>query len=174
MNLFRVQKITSGKLGKDLVINGKNGCINFCANNYLGLNNHPRIIKAAKDTLDSFGFSMASARWISGTHEMHVELETKIAKFHGMEAACLYSSGFDANIGVFEALLSSKDAVFSDKKNHASIVDGVRLCRAEKHVYNHCDMADLEEKLKNSMDKRIRLIVTDGVFSMEGDVAPLP
>ncbi len=146
---------------------------NFCANNYLGLSNHPELIKAAKDTLDTHGFGLSSVRFICGTQDIHKQLEKKIAAFHGMEDAILFPSCFDANAGIFEAILSKEDAVISDELNHASIIDGIRLCKAERHRYKHMDMVDLEERLKATQHARVRLIVTDGVFSMDGDVAPL-
>ena len=153
--------------------NGKE-VINFCANNYLGLANHPRITKAAKQAIDTHGFGMASVRFICGTQDKHLELEKKISEFHKTDDTILYPSCFDANAGLFEAILTSEDAVISDALNHASIIDGIRLCKAKRQRYTHLDMHDLEEQLKQSMDKRIRLIVTDGVFSMDGDIAPLP
>ena len=148
--------------------------INFCANNYLGLANHPRIVKAAHKSIDSHGFGMASVRFICGTQDIHKQLEKVISSFHKQDDAILYPSCFDANAGVFEALLTPEDAVISDELNHASIIDGIRLCKAKRQRFKHLDMHDLEENLKASMDSRIRLIVTDGVFSMDGDIAPLP
>lgn len=153
--------------------NGKQ-VINFCANNYLGLANHPRVTAAAKRAIDSHGFGMASVRFICGTQDIHKTLERKISEFHKMDDTILYPSCFDANAGIFEAILTDEDAVISDTLNHASIIDGIRLCKAKRQRYKHLDMHDLEEQLKQSMDKRIRLIVTDGVFSMDGDIAPLP
>jgi len=148
--------------------------LNFCANNYLGLANHKRITQAAKDAIDTHGFGMASVRFICGTQDKHLELEKTISEFHKTDDTILYPSCFDANAGLFEAILTAEDAVISDSLNHASIIDGIRLCKAKRQRYAHLDMQDLEEQLKQSMDKRIRLIVTDGVFSMDGDVAPLP
>lgn len=145
--------------------------INFCANNYLGLANHPEILRAAKDALDRFGYGMASVRFICGTQEAHKRLERKISGFLRTEDTILYSSCFDANAGLFEALLSEKDAVISDKLNHASIIDGIRLCKAERRRFRHADMGHLETQLKKPA--RFRLIATDGVFSMDGDVADL-
>jgi glycine C-acetyltransferase len=147
--------------------------LNFCANNYLGLSSDPRVIEAARAALDSHGFGMSSVRFICGTQDLHATLEEKIADFLGMDAAILYSSCFDANGGLFETLLGEKDAVISDALNHASIIDGIRLCRAERHRFPHGDMDALEDLLKKTQGKRIRLIATDGVFSMDGDVAPL-
>ncbi|XP_029041240.1 2-amino-3-ketobutyrate coenzyme A ligase, mitochondrial isoform X1 [Osmia bicornis bicornis] len=148
--------------------------LNFCANNYLGLADNKEVISAAKVALDKFGAGLSSVRFICGTQEIHVELEEKIAQFHGREAAILYASCFDANAGLFETLLTSEDAVLSDELNHASIIDGIRLCKAKKYRYKHRDMVDLENKLQDSMSSRLRLIATDGVFSMDGTVAPLP
>lgn len=147
--------------------------LNFCANNYLGLSDHPTIIDAAKRSLDDHGFGVASVRFICGTQDIHKTLEAKIAEFHGTEDAILYGSCFDANAGIFEVLLTPEDAVISDQLNHASIIDGIRLCKAQKHRYTHMDMEDLEAKLKDTQSVRTRLVVTDGVFSMDGDVAPL-
>ncbi|MDO9026676.1 MAG: glycine C-acetyltransferase [bacterium] len=147
--------------------------INFCANNYLGLSSHPAIVAAAKQGLEERGFGLSSVRFICGTQDKHKELERKISKFLGMEDAILYSSCFDANLGVFEALLGEEDALISDELNHASIIDGIRLCKAERRRFKHMDMHDLENHLKQTMNKRFRMIVTDGVFSMDGDLAPL-
>ncbi len=152
---------------------GEREVINFCANNYLGLANHPDLVRAAKDGLDRYGFGMASVRFICGTQAIHKELEAKIAAFHGKEDAILYPSCFDANAGLFETLLGEGDAVISDSLNHASIIDGVRLCKAERHRYAHADMGELEAALQKSQSARLRLITTDGVFSMDGDVAKL-
>nr|XP_034181057.1 2-amino-3-ketobutyrate coenzyme A ligase, mitochondrial isoform X2 [Osmia lignaria] len=148
--------------------------LNFCANNYLGLADNKEVISAAKVALDKYGAGLSSVRFICGTQEIHVELEEKIAQFHGREAAILYASCFDANAGLFETLLTPEDAVLSDELNHASIIDGIRLCKAKKYRYKHRDMVDLENKLQDSMSSRLRLIATDGVFSMDGTVAPLP
>lgn len=147
--------------------------INFCANNYLGLSNHPRLIEAAKATLDSHGVGMSSVRFICGTQDIHKRLEAAIAAFHGTEEAIVYPSCFDANAGVFESLLGPEDAIVSDALNHASIIDGIRLCKAQRLRYNHADMDDLEAKLRQTQGARHRLIATDGVFSMDGDLAPL-
>ena len=147
--------------------------INFCANNYLGLANHPRLIAAAKQALDDHGFGMASVRFICGTQDLHKQLEAAIAEFLGTEDAILYSSCFDANGGLFETLLGEHDAIISDALNHASIIDGVRLCKARRFRYANADMADLEAKLIEARDARVRLIATDGVFSMDGIIAPL-
>jgi len=147
--------------------------LNFCANNYLGLSSHPEVIKAAHQTLDTHGFGLSSVRFICGTQDIHKKLEKTIASFHAMEDAILFPSCFDANAGIFEAVLTKDDAVISDELNHASIIDGIRLCKADRHRYKHLDMKDLEEKLIATKNARMRLIVTDGVFSMDGDVAPL-
>ena len=150
------------------------GAINFCANNYLGLANHPEVVAAAREALGSRGFGMASVRFICGTQDIHRKLEREIARFLGMEDAILYASCFDANGGLFETLLGPEDMVISDALNHASIIDGIRLCKARREIYRHADMNELEEKLRRSADARLRLVATDGVFSMHGDLAPLP
>ena len=149
--------------------------INFCANNYLGLSSHPEVVQAAKNTLDTHGFGMSSVRFICGTQDIHKELEQKIASFYGTEDTILYAAAFDANGGVFEPLLTADDAIISDSLNHASIIDGVRLCKAKRYRYANSDMADLEKQLQqaNADEARFKLIVTDGVFSMDGLVAPL-
>ncbi|HSF05982.1 MAG TPA: glycine C-acetyltransferase [Methylomirabilota bacterium] len=152
---------------------GGHEVLNFCANNYLGLANDPRLIRAAQDGLGRWGFGMASVRFICGTQSIHKELEAAIARFLGTEDAILYTSCFDANGGLFETLLGEPDVVISDALNHASIIDGIRLCRAQRQRYDHADMADLERILAATRDARTRLIATDGVFSMDGDVAPL-
>jgi glycine C-acetyltransferase len=151
--------------GEDVVI--------MCANNYLGLSSHPEVIKAAKDALDSHGYGMSSVRFICGTQDIHKELERKIAEFYGTEDTILYAAAFDANGGVFEPLFSEEDAIISDELNHASIIDGVRLCKAQRYRYKHSDMSDLEEQLKKAQTQRFRIIVTDGVFSMDGDIAKM-
>ena len=147
--------------------------LNFCANNYLGLANHPDIISAAKQALDDHGFGMASVRFICGTQDLHKELESKISTFFGTDDTILYTSCFDANGGLFETILGPEDAIISDALNHASIIDGVRLCKAQRYRYANSDMANLEEKLKQSQSARLRLIATDGVFSMDGYIAKL-
>jgi len=147
--------------------------INFCANNYLGLASHPKVIEAAKNALDTHGFGMASVRFICGTQDIHKILEEKISKFLGTEDTILYAAAFDANGGVFEPLFDDRDAIISDALNHASIIDGVRLCKAQRFRYNHDDMADLEEKLRETQHLRHRIIVTDGSFSMDGTIAQL-
>lgn len=147
--------------------------LNFCANNYLGLSSHPEILKAAKDAIDTHGFGMSSVRFICGTQDIHKELENKIADFLGMEDTILYAAAFDANGGLFEPLLAKEDAIISDELNHASIIDGIRLCKAARYRFKHSDMADLEAKLQEAQSSRRRLIATDGVFSMDGDIAKL-
>jgi glycine C-acetyltransferase len=147
--------------------------INFCANNYLGLSGHPELVRAAHQGLDQWGYGLSSVRFICGTQDIHKQLEHDVSQFLGMEDAILFSSCFDANLGVFEALLGEEDALISDELNHASIIDGVRLCKAERRRYKHLDLHDLERHLRETMERRFRMIVTDGVFSMDGDLAPL-
>ncbi len=147
--------------------------LNFCANNYLGLSNHPDLIQAARDGMDSHGFGMSSVRFICGTQDLHIKLEKKIAEYFGTEDTILYAACFDANGGVFEPLLTKEDAIISDSLNHASIIDGVRLCKAARYRYNNADMEDLEARLKEAQAQRFRIIVTDGVFSMDGNAAPM-
>merc|ERR1711970_1711567 len=156
------------------VTTSKAPILNFCANNYLGLSSHPAVIQAAIDALNTHGAGVSSVRFICGTQDIHKELEDKISKFHGREDTILYPSCFDANAGLFEQICGPEDAILSDVLNHASIIDGIRLCKAKKYRYKHKDMADLEQMLADSQDKRSRLIVTDGVFSMDGNVCPLP
>jgi len=171
--LFKSERIITTP--QDAVIKVSTGeeVINFCANNYLGLSSHPRVIEAAHKALDSHGFGMSSVRFICGTQDIHVELEEKITSFLGTEDTILYAAAFDANGGVFEPLLTAEDAIISDSLNHASIIDGVRLCKASRYRYKNNDMADLEEQLKAASNSRHKLIVTDGVFSMDGYVAQL-
>lgn len=171
--LFKTERIITS--AQDAVIRLSDGSevINFCANNYLGLSNHPVVIDAAKAALDSHGFGMSSVRFICGTQDIHKTLERRIADFHGTEDTILYAAAFDANGGVFEPLLSAEDAIISDSLNHASIIDGVRLCKAARYRYEHANMDDLETQLKAAATHRFKIIVTDGVFSMDGDVAPL-
>ena len=171
---FKVERvITSPQASSIYVKNSAKPVLNFCANNYMGLSSHPEVIAAAKKNLDERGFGMSSVRFICGTQDTHASLERDITEWLGVEDTILYPSCFDANAGVFEALLSDQDAVISDALNHASIIDGIRLCKAARHRYAHMDLNELEEILRKTQDKRIRLIVTDGVFSMDGDVAPL-
>lgn len=172
---YKSERIITTMQGASINVEGRmQKVLNFCANNYLGLSSHPAVIEAGKRALDEYGAGLSSVRFICGTQDIHKDLERKIAKFHGREDAILYASCFDANAGIFEVLLTPDDAVLSDELNHASIIDGIRLCKAQKYRYKHRDMADLESKLKESHQKaRQRLIVTDGVFSMDGNVAPL-
>lgn len=173
--LFKKERIITSAQGAEIKVSTGETVLNFCSNNYLGLSSHPEVIQAAKDTLDSHGFGMSSVRFICGTQDIHKELEEKIAKFYGTEDTILYAAAFDANGGVFEPLLGENDAIISDSLNHASIIDGVRLCKAKRFRYENCNMLDLEEQLiqADSMGVRFKLIVTDGVFSMDGIVAPL-
>jgi len=170
--LYKAERVIASPQQADITVNEKH-VLNFCANNYLGLADHPEVIAAAKRALDERGFGMASVRFICGTQDIHKQLERKLADFLGTDDAILYSSCFDANGGVFEALLGEQDAVISDALNHASVIDGIRLCKARRLRYANRDMAELEARLKESADARYRLIVTDGVFSMDGYVAPL-
>lgn len=170
--LYKPHRVISSRQGSEVVADGKE-VINFCANNYLGLSGRDELVQAAKDALDRYGYGLSSVRFICGTQTIHVELEKRIAEFLHMEDAILFTSCWDANEAVFATLLTEEDAVISDELNHASIVDGVRLCKAERQVFKHMDIADLEEKLRASESKRLRCVVTDGVFSMDGHVAPL-
>ena len=170
--LFKRERIITTPMDAVVKVNGKDVII-FCANNYLGLSSHPKVLDAAKKALDTHGFGMSSVRFICGTQDIHKQLESKIAKFLGTEDTILYAAAFDANGGVFEPLFDEQDAVISDELNHASIIDGVRLCKAQRYRYKNCDMADLEEQLIKAQAQRNRIIVTDGVFSMDGFVAPL-
>jgi len=163
-----------GPQGPEIRVQGREGpVLNFCANNYLGLSGHPDLLASAHRTLDEWGYGMSSVRFICGTQALHLELEKKVAAFLGMEDAVLYVACFDANGGVFEPLLGETDAIVTDRLNHASIIDGVRLCKAKRYLYEHADMKELDAKLKEAAGARFRLVVTDGVFSMDGDVAPL-
>lgn len=173
--LFKKERIITSPQGAVIKISTGQEVINFCANNYLGLSSHPDVIQAAKDAMDTHGFGMSSVRFICGTQDIHKELEKKIADFYGTEDTILYAAAFDANGGVFEPLLTAEDAIISDSLNHASIIDGVRLCKAKRYRYANNDMADLEEQLKQSVKDgaRFKIIVTDGVFSMDGLLAPL-
>ncbi len=171
--LYKRERVIITPQGADIKIQGGQEVINFCANNYLGLASHPEVIEAAKKALDTHGFGMASVRFICGTQDIHKELEEKISKFLGTEDTILYAAAFDANGGVFEPLFDDQDAIISDALNHASIIDGVRLCKAQRFRYNHDDMADLEEKLKETQHLRHRIIVSDGSFSMDGTIAQL-
>ncbi|MDF1572589.1 MAG: glycine C-acetyltransferase [Bacteroidales bacterium] len=171
--LYKEERIITSPQGAEITISTGEEVLNFCANNYLGLSNHTELVKAAKDALDSHGFGMSSVRFICGTQDIHKILEQKIAAFFGTEDTILYAACFDANGGIFEPLLTEEDAIISDSLNHASIIDGVRLCKAQRYRYKNADMADLEEQLKAAQAQRFRIIVTDGVFSMDGNVAPV-
>lgn len=173
--LFKEEWPILGHQGAQIRVEGRPGpVLNFCANNYLGLSGDPELQRAAHAALDQWGYGLSSVRFICGTQALHLELERRIARFLGMEDAILYAACFDANGGVFEPLLSADDAILTDKLNHASIIDGVRLCKARRFLYEHMDLADLEAKLQEAQSCRFRMIVTDGVFSMDGDIAPLP
>jgi glycine C-acetyltransferase len=171
--LFKAERIISSSQQAEIELESGEKVLNFCANNYLGLSNHPELVNAAKDALDSHGFGMSSVRFICGTQDLHKTLEQKIASYFGTEDTILYAACFDANGGVFEPLLNAEDAIISDALNHASIIDGVRLCKAQRYRYKNADMEDLEEQLKVAQAQRFRIIVTDGVFSMDGNVAPV-
>ena len=171
--LFKNERIITTPQGAAVKTDAGKEVIIFCANNYLGLSSHPRVVEAAHRTLDTHGYGMSSVRFICGTQNIHKTLETKLSKFCGTEDTILYAACFDANGGVFEPLFGEEDAIISDELNHASIIDGVRLCKAQRYRYKNCDMADLEEQLKQTQHLRNRIIVTDGVFSMDGFVAPL-
>ncbi len=173
--LYKQERIITSAQGAEITLNTGEKVLNFCANNYLGLSSHPEVIQAAKDTMDTHGFGMSSVRFICGTQDIHKTLEEKIAHFYGTEDTILYAAAFDANGGVFEPLFGEEDAIISDALNHASIIDGVRLCKAARYRYNNSDMADLEKQLieANKSNARFKIIVTDGVFSMDGLVAPL-
>ena len=173
--IFKKERIITSPQGAEITIASGETVLNFCANNYLGLSSHPEVIQAAKDTLDTHGFGMSSVRFICGTQDIHKTLEKKISEFYGTEDTILYAAAFDANGGVFEPLLGEKDAIISDSLNHASIIDGVRLCKAARYRYENSNMKDLEQQLikATAAGSRFKLIVTDGVFSMDGVVAPL-
>lgn len=171
--LYKTERIIVSPQGAEIELNSGQKVLNFCANNYLGLSNNPSLIEAAKASLDDHGYGMSSVRFICGTTDLHKELEKKIAEFFNTEDTILYAACFDANGGVFEPLLTEEDAIISDALNHASIIDGVRLCKAVRYRYENADMADLEKQLQLAQTQRFRLVVTDGVFSMDGNVAPL-
>ncbi len=173
--LYKKERIITSPQGAEITISTGETVLNFCANNYLGLSSHPEVVQAAKDALDSHGFGMSSVRFICGTQDIHKQLEKEIADFYGTEDTILYAAAFDANGGVFEPLLGAEDCIISDSLNHASIIDGVRLCKAARYRYENNDMADLEKQLQQAVadGRRFKLIVTDGVFSMDGLVAPL-
>jgi glycine C-acetyltransferase len=170
--LYKQERVISTPQAASIVSDGRE-VLNFCANNYLGLSNHPRVIAGAKHALDTHGFGLSSVRFICGTQDLHKQLEARVSQFFGTEDTILYSSCFDANGGLFEVLLGQEDAIISDALNHASIIDGIRLCKAERHRYPNGDMAALEQMLKNTQQKRLRMIATDGVFSMDGFLAKL-
>jgi glycine C-acetyltransferase len=172
--LYKNERIITSSQSSQISVSGGKSVLNFCANNYLGLANHPEVIKAAQDTLDDWGFGLSSVRFICGTQQIHKELEQKMSEFLGTEDTILYCAAFDANGGVFEPLLGEDSIIISDELNHASIIDGVRLCKAQRARYKHSDMAELENCLKESQSLKYRLVVTDGVFSMDGDLAKLP
>ena len=171
--LYKQERIITSAQGAEISVQGGKQVLNFCANNYLGLSSHPRVVAAAKDTIDSHGYGLSSVRFICGTQDIHKELERKISEFLGTEDTILYAAAFDANGGVFEPLFNEQDAIISDELNHASIIDGVRLCKAQRYRYKHDDMADLESQLQATQHLRHRIIVTDGAFSMDGTIAQL-
>ena len=171
--LYKTERIITSSQSSEIEVNGKT-VLNFCANNYLGLANHPEVVKAAQNVMNDWGFGLSSVRFICGTQQIHKELENKVSEFLGTEDTILYCAAFDANGGVFEPLLGEDSAIISDELNHASIIDGVRLCKAERFRYKHANMEELEQCLKDSQHLKYRMIVTDGVFSMDGDIARLP
>ena len=171
--LYKNERVIITPQGAAIRVSDNKEVLNFCANNYLGLSNNPKLKEAAKSAIDSHGYGMSSVRFICGTQDLHKQLEQSIAKFFGTEDTILYAACFDANGGLFEPLFGAEDAIISDALNHASIIDGVRLCKAQRYRYANADMADLEEQLKKAQAQRYRVIVTDGVFSMDGNVAPL-
>jgi len=171
--LYKEERIIMTPQGAKIEVKGGRKVLNFCANNYLGLSSHPKVLEAAHKALDEWGYGMSSVRFICGTQEIHKILENKITKFLGTEDTILYAACFDANGGIFEPVLKEEDAIITDQLNHASIIDGIRLCKAQRLIYKHADMEDLEAKLKETQDKRYRMIATDGAFSMDGDIAKL-
>lgn len=171
--LYKDERIITSPQGAEITTTKLEGVLNFCANNYLGLSSDPQVISSAKHTIDTHGFGMSSVRFICGTQDIHKELEAKMAQFLGMEDCILYAAAFDANGGLFEPLLGPEDAILSDELNHASIIDGIRLCKAQRYRYTHNNMSDLEEKLQDAQSARRRLISTDGAFSMDGTIAQL-
>ena len=172
--LYKNERIITSSQSSQITVTGGKSVLNFCANNYLGLANHPEVVKAAQETMDKWGFGLSSVRFICGTQQIHKELELKMSKFLGTEDTILYCAAFDANGGVFEPLLGDDSIIISDELNHASIIDGVRFCKAQRARYKHSDMAELENCLKEAQSLKYRLVVTDGVFSMDGDLAKLP
>lgn len=171
--LYKEERIIVTPQGADIKVSTGQEVINFCANNYLGLSSHPKVVETAKNAVDTYGYGMSSVRFICGTQDVHKELERKISEFLGTEDTILYAAAFDANGGVFEPLLTAEDAIISDELNHASIIDGVRLCKAQRFRYKNADMEDLEAQLKAASGARHKIVVTDGAFSMDGSVAPL-
>ncbi len=171
--IFKRERIITTPQGARVKVSTGEEVVIMCANNYLGLSSHPEVVQAAKDALDTHGYGMSSVRFICGTQDIHKELESKIANFYGTEDTILYAAAFDANGGVFEPLFTEEDAIISDELNHASIIDGIRLCKAQRYRYKHSDMNDLEEQLKKAQAQRFKIIVTDGVFSMDGDIAKM-
>jgi len=171
--LYKNERIITSSQGAEITLNTGKKVLNFCANNYLGLSGNAEVVKGAQKTLDTHGYGMSSVRFICGTQDIHKQLEAKISEFFGMEDTILYAAAFDANGGVFEPLFGEEDAIISDELNHASIIDGVRLCKAERYRYKHGNMQELEDLLKQAQAQRFRIIVTDGVFSMDGDIAKL-
>jgi len=169
--LYKAERVIMTPQGPDIEVKGGKKVLNFCANNYLGLSSHPKVIEAAHKTLDEWGYGMSSVRFICGTQDIHKTLEQKISNFLQTEDTILFAACLDANGGVFEPLLKAEDAIITDQLNHASIIDGIRLCKAQRYIFKHTDMVDLEEKLKEAQGARYRLIATDGVFSMDGDIA---
>jgi glycine C-acetyltransferase len=172
--LYKTERIITSSQSSEISVGGDQLVLNFCANNYLGLANHPEVVKAAQETMTKWGFGLSSVRFICGTQQIHKELEQKVSEFLGTEDTILYCAAFDANGGVFEPLLGDDSIIISDELNHASIIDGVRLCKAQRARYKHADMTELENCLKESQSLKYRLVVTDGVFSMDGDLAKLP
>ena len=171
--LYKDERIIMTPQGAEIEVKGGRKVLNFCANNYLGLSSHPKVIEAAHKTLDEWGYGMSSVRFICGTQDIHKVLEQKISQFLHTEDTILFAACFDANGGVFEPLITAEDAIITDQLNHASIIDGIRLCKAQRFIFKHADMADLEEKLKETQGARYRMVATDGVFSMDGDIAKL-
>lgn len=172
--LYKTERIITSSQSSQISVSGGQSVLNFCANNYLGLANHPQVVKAAQDIMNDWGFGLSSVRFICGTQQIHKELEQKTSEFLGTEDTILYCAAFDANGGVFEPLLGDDSAIISDELNHASIIDGVRLCKAQRFRYKHSDMNELEQCLRDSQELKYRIVVTDGVFSMDGDLAKLP
>jgi len=172
--LYKNERIITSSQSSQITVSGNRPVLNFCANNYLGLANHPEVIKAAQETMNTWGFGLSSVRFICGTQQIHKELEQKVSEFLGTEDTILYCAAFDANGGVFEPLLGEDSIIISDELNHASIIDGVRLCKAQRARYKHSDMTELENCLKEAQSLKYRMVVTDGVFSMDGDLAKLP